>query len=90
MKRVFCLLRGGHTPMRTSISVTRIFCRRCGCELQYVASQPSPQRDEAPTTIKPRRYPTLRTFGRLAPPDAGPSDQRQSPEERPQEEQPRA
>ena len=37
MKWVLCLLRGGHTPMRTSISVTRIFCRRCGRELQYVA-----------------------------------------------------
>ena len=90
MKRVFCLLRGGHTPMRTSISVTRIFCRRCGRELQYVAPQPPSQRDEAPTTITPRRYLTLRAFGRLAQPGSGTSDQHPTPEERPQEEQPRA
>jgi hypothetical protein len=90
MKRVFCLLRGGHTPVRTSISVTRIFCRRCGRELQYVAPQPPPARDEVPTTITPRRYPTLRPFGRLAPPCFGTSDPRPTPEERPQEEQPQA
>jgi hypothetical protein len=90
MKRVFCLLRGGHKPMRTSMSMTRIFCRQCGRELQYVASQPLPQRDEVQTTIKPRRYPTLRAFGRLAPPGAGTSDQHPPLEERPQEEQPRA
>ena len=89
MKRVLCLLRGGHHPMRTSISRTRIFCRRCGRELQYVAPQPPP-RDEVPTTITPRRYPTLRTFGRLAPPGAGPSDHHPIPEERPQEELPQA
>jgi hypothetical protein len=89
MKRVFCLLRGGHQPMRTSISMTRIFCRRCGRELQYVAPQPPSPRDEIPTTIKPRRYPTLRAFGRLAPPGSGTSVQRPTPEERPQEEQPR-
>jgi len=90
MKRVFCLLRGGHTPMRTSISMTRIFCRRCGRELQYVALQPPSQRDEASTTIKPRRYPTLRAFGRLAPPGSGTLAQQPPPEERPQEEPPRA
>lgn len=85
MKQVICLLRG-HTPMHTSISMTRIFCRRCGRELQYVARQLPPQRDEVPTTIKPRRYATLRAFGRLAPPGSGPSDPRPTPEERPQEE----
>ena len=83
MKRVFCLLRGGHTPMRASISMTRIFCRRCGRELQYVAPQPPPPRDEVPTTIKPRRYPTLRAFGRVARPGSGTSEQRPPPEERP-------
>jgi hypothetical protein len=88
MKHVLCLLRGGHTPRRTSISMTRIFCSRCGRELQYVSPQAPPQRDEVPTTIRPRRYPTLRSFGRLAPPGFGPSDQHPSPEERPQEGQP--
>jgi hypothetical protein len=87
MKRVVCLLRGGHHPVRTSISQTRIFCRWCGRELQYVAPRPPP-RDEVPTTITPRQYPTLRTFGRLAPSGAGPRDQHPTPEERPQEEQP--
>jgi hypothetical protein len=86
MKHVLCLLRGGHTPRRTSISATRIFCRRCGRELQYVAPQPPPPRDEVPTTVKSRRYPTLRPFGRLGPPDFGTSDQDPPPEERPQEE----
>jgi hypothetical protein len=90
MKWVCCLLRGGHQPMRTSISTTRIFCRRCGRELQYVAPQPPSQRDDAPTTITPRRYATLRAFGRLAPPDSGMSAQQPPPEERRQEEQPRA
>jgi hypothetical protein len=90
MKRVCCLLRGGHKPMHTSISMTRIFCRRCGRELQHVAPQPPPQRDEAPTTIKPRRYPTLRAFGRLAQPGSGTSERHPPPKERPQEEQPRA
>jgi len=90
MKWVLCLLRGGHTPMRTSISVTRIFCRRCGRELQYVAPQPPSQGDEVPTTIKARRYPTLRAFGRLAPPGSGTLAQQPPPEERPQEESPRA
>jgi hypothetical protein len=90
MKRVLCLLRGGHKPMRTSISRTRMFCRHCGRELQSVAPQPPPQRDEVPTTIKPRRYATLRAFGRRAPPGTGTSDQRPPPEEQPQEEQPRA
>ena len=85
MKQAFCLLRG-HTPMRTSISMTRIFCRRCGRELQYVAPQPPPQRDDAPTTIKPRRYATLRAFGRLAPPGSGTSDPRPPHEEQPQAE----
>ena len=90
MKRVFCLLRGGHHPMRASLSTTRIFCRRCGRELQYVAPKlPSP-REAVPTTITPQRYLTLRAFGRLAQPGAGTSDQRPPPEERPQEEQPRA
>ena len=90
MKRLFCLLRGGHKPKRTSISATRIFCRWCGRELQYLASQPPPQRDQGPTTIKPKRYQTLRTFGRLAPPGFGSSDQQPTPEEQPQEERPRA
>ena len=90
MKRVVCLLRGGHKPMRTSISRTRIFCRWCGRELQSVAPQPPPPRDEVATTITPRRYPTLRTFGRLAPPGAGPRDHQPTPEERPQEEPPHA
>jgi len=90
MKRVFCLLLGGHQPMHASLSTTRIFCRRCGCELQYVAPQPPSPRAEVPTTIKPQRYPTLRAFGRLAPPGAGTSDQAPPPEERPQVEQPRA
>ena len=90
MKRMLCLLRGRHQPMRMSLSTTRIFCRRCGCELQYVAPQPPPPRDEVPTTIKPRRYPTLRAFGRLAQPGSGTSDQRPPPEERPPEEPPRA
>jgi hypothetical protein len=90
MKRVVCLLRGGHTPMRTSISMTRIFCRRWGRELQYVAPQPPSRRDETPTTIKPRRYPTLRAFGRLAQPGSGSSDPRPTPKERPPEEQPPA
>ena len=90
MKRVVCLLRGGHKPMRASISMTRIFCRRCGCELQYVAPQPPSPRDEVPTTIKPRRYPTPHAFGRLAQPASGTSAQHPTPEERPQEEQPRA
>ena len=90
MKRVFCLLRGGHRPMRASLSTTRIFCRRCGCELQYVAPQPSPPREAVPTTITPQRYLTLRAFGRLAQPGAGTSAQGSTPEERPQEEQPRA
>jgi hypothetical protein len=90
MKRMLCLLRGGHKPTHTSLSMTRIFCRRCGRELQYVAPQPPSPRDEVPTTIKPRRYPTLRAFGRLAQPSSGTSDQRPPPEERPQEEQPRA
>ena len=87
MKRLLCLLRGHH-PMRTSISMTRIFCRRCGRELQYVAPQPPPPRDEAPTTAKRRRYMTLRAFGRLAAPGSGPGTPRSTPEERPQDEQP--
>jgi hypothetical protein len=33
MKRVLCLLSGGQQAMRTSISMSRIFCRRCGREL---------------------------------------------------------
>jgi hypothetical protein len=90
MKRVLCLLRGGHQPMRTSISRTRIFCRRCRRELQYVAPQPPPPRDETPTTIKAKWYPTLRAFGRLAPPGSGMSDPRPTPEEPPQEEPLRA
>ena len=90
MKRMLCLLRGGHKPMRASISTTRMFCRRCGCELQYVAPQPPSPRDEAPTTIKPRRYATLRAFGRLAQPGSGTSAPHPPPEERPQEEPPRA
>ena len=90
MKRVLCLLRGGHTPRRTSISATRIFCRRCGRELQFVAPPPPPPRDEVPTTITSRRYPTLRPFGRLAPPAFGTCDQHPPPEERPQEEEPGA
>ena len=89
MRWVFCLLGGGHTPMRTSISTTRIFCRRCGRELQYVAPQPPSPRDEVPTTITLRRYATPRAFGRLAQPASGTSAQ-QPPEERPQEEPPRA
>jgi hypothetical protein len=89
MKRMLCLLRGGHKPMRASISMTRIFCSRCGRELQYVAPQPPSQRDEVPTTIKPP-YLTARAFGRLARPVSGTSDLRRTPEERPQEEQPRA
>ena len=88
MKRVLCLLRGGHTPRRTSISMTRIFCSRCGRELQYVAPQPPPPREEVSTTVRPRRYPTLRSFGRLAPPEFGTSDQHPPAEERPQEERP--
>jgi hypothetical protein len=90
MKRMLCLLRGGHKPMRTSISTNRIFCRRCGCELQYVARQPPSPRDETPTTLKPRQYPTLRAFGRLAQPGSGTSHPRPAPEERPEEELPRA
>ena len=90
MKRVFCLLRGGHQPMRASLSTTRIFCRRCGCELQYVAPPPPSPQEEVPTTITPQRYPTPRAFGRLAQRGAGTSGQRATPEERPQEEQPRA
>jgi hypothetical protein len=90
MKRLLCLLRGGHKPTRASISMTRIFCSRCGRELQYVAPQPPSQRDEVPTTIKSPRYLTLRAFGRLARPASGTSDRRPTPEERPQEEQPRA
>jgi hypothetical protein len=90
MNWVFCLLCGGHTPMRTSISTTRIFCRRCGRELQDVAPQPPLQRDDAPTTITPRQYATLRAFGRLAPPASGMCAQQPPPAERPQEEQPRA
>ena len=88
MKRVVCLLRGHH-PMRTSISMTRIFCRRCGRELQYVAPQPPSPRDAAPTTLK-RRNATLRPFGRLAPPGSDPSDPHPTPGEPPQEELPRA
>ena len=87
MKQVVCLLRGGHRPMRTSISMTRIFCRRCGRELQYVAPQPPPPRDAVPTTIKRRRYATLRPFGRLAAPGSGPGALRLIPEERPEDEQ---
>jgi hypothetical protein len=87
MNRVLCLLRGGHKPMRTSISMTRIFCRHCGRELQYVTPQPPSPRDEVPTTIKPTRYPTPRAFGRLAPPSFGTSDQYASPEEQLQAEQ---
>lgn len=90
MKRMLCLLRGGHKPMRMSLSMTRIFCRHCGRELQYVAPQPPSPRDEVPTTIKPRRYPTLRAFSRLAQLSSGTSAQRPPPEERLQEEQPRA
>ena len=89
MKRLLCLLRGGHQPMRASLSMTRIFCRRCGRELQYVAPQPSPPQDEVPTTIKPP-YLKLRAFGRLAQPGAGTSDQGPPREERSQEEPPRA
>jgi hypothetical protein len=89
MKRILCLLRGGHQPMRMPLSTTRIFCRRCGRELQSVAPQPPSQRDEVPTTIKARRYPTLRAFGRLAAPGSGPSDPH-PPAEQPQEEPPRA
>jgi len=90
MKRVFCFLRGGHQPMRASLSTTRIFCRRCGCELQYIAPPPPSPQEEVPTTITPQRYLTLRAFGRLAQPSAGTSEPRPTPEERPQEEQPRA
>jgi hypothetical protein len=90
MKQMLCLLRGGHQPMRASLSTTRIFCRRCGRELQYVAPPPPSPREEVPTTIKPRRYPTLRAFGRLAPPGAGTSAPHPPPEERPQEERPPA
>ena len=90
MKRLFCLLRGGHRPLRSSISTARIFCRRCGCELQYVAPPPPAPRDETPTTIKRQRYPTLQPFGRLAPPASGPSEPPPTPEERPPAEQPRA
>jgi hypothetical protein len=88
MKRVFCLLRGGHQPMRRSLSMTRIFCSRCGRELQYVAPQPPPQPEEVHTTIKPRRYATLRPFGRLAQPVCGTSELRPGHEERPQQELP--
>ena len=80
MKRVLCLLRGGHRPIRTSISTARIFCRRCGRELQYVAPPPPP-RNETPTTITRQRYPSLRPFGRLAPPDAETSEPRPISEE---------
>ena len=89
MKRLLCLLRGHH-PMRTSISMTRIFCRRCGRELQSVAPQPPSQRDEIPTTLTPRLYATLRAFRRLARPGSGSSEQHPPHEERPQGEQPRA
>jgi hypothetical protein len=89
MKRAFCLLRGGHKPMRASLSTTRIFCRRCGRELQYVALPPPSPREAVPTTITPQRYLTLRAFGRLAQPGSGTSAPLPTPEERPQDEQPR-
>ena len=81
MKRMLCLLRGGHKPMRMSISMTRIVCRHCGCELQYVAPQPPSPRHEVATTIKVRRYPTLRAFGRLAQPGSDARDQPPPPVE---------
>jgi hypothetical protein len=47
-------------PMRASLSMTRIFCRRCGRELQYDAPQRPSPRETVPTTITPQRNLTLR------------------------------
>jgi hypothetical protein len=54
MHWVFCLMRGGHRPIRLALSTTRLVCQRCGIELDSLGT-PLPQRtrpDLPPTTIK--------------------------------------
>lgn len=62
MHWVFCLLRGGHQPVRLALSTTRIVCGRCGIEIDSLGAPlpPQPRPEMPPTTIKRRNSNRLR------------------------------
>ena len=51
VKRLLCLGRS-HKPVSTILSSNRIFCRRCGVELEYLKPEEPAKREEIQTTIK--------------------------------------
>jgi hypothetical protein len=52
MKQLICFLSGGHVPVRNALSSSRIFCSRCGIELQLMAPVMPAKAEEQPTTVK--------------------------------------
>ena len=52
MKQLICFFSGGHVPVRNALSSSRIFCSRCGIELQVMAPVMPEKAEEPPTTVK--------------------------------------
>jgi hypothetical protein len=52
VKHVVCFFSGGHIPVRNALSSSRIFCSRCGIELQRVVPVMPEKADEPATTVK--------------------------------------
>lgn len=52
MKQLICFLSGGHVPVRNALSSSRIFCSRCGIELQLMTPVLPAKAEAPPTTVK--------------------------------------
>jgi hypothetical protein len=52
VKQLICFLSGGHVPVRNALSSSRIFCSRCGIELEKIVPVMPEKAEESPTTVK--------------------------------------